>query len=221
MTAVNGTARGKAAIRNYGRIEMENTCEKKHVGGMIFFIDSESTEEVEFFDIRGQKVNPSIGDMPHSYRVTKEGNRPKFWVFNSRMRSYKRWMPDSTRYTYLETLEKLGSGAENTEKAIGAFGIIYGEDQDTIWDFIVEMRALKVGGCDDWFVPSMEEMVKLREFFMANKESDQFVDPFDITSLWSSSGRPNYLACYWSCYYQEFGCDNKYGDNTVCGVRAF
>ena len=53
MTTVNGTARGKAAILNYGRIEMENTCEKKQVGGRIFFIDSESTEEVEFFDIRG------------------------------------------------------------------------------------------------------------------------------------------------------------------------
>ena len=131
MTTVNGTASARAAIRNYGRIEMENTCEKKQVGGRIFFIDSESTEEVEFFDIRGRKVNPKVGSMPYSYRVTKEGDRPKFWVFNSRMGTWKRWIPYNARYTCLATLEKFGSGAENTEKAIEAFGIVYEKDQDT------------------------------------------------------------------------------------------
>ena len=221
MTAVNGTARGKAAIRNYGRIEMENTCEKKQVGGRIFFIDNESTEEVEFFDIRGRKVNPKVGSMPYSYRVTKEGDRPKFWVFNSRMGTWKRWIPYNTRYTCLATLEKFGSGAENTEKAIEAFGIVYGKDRDTIWDFIIEMRALKVCGCDDWFVPSREEMVKLREFFTANKGPDQLVDPFDITLLWSSSGPSSSYAWLWTYYDQAWGYSYKGNYFSVCGVRAF
>ena len=191
------------------------------VGGRIFYIDPESDEEVAFFDIERKEI-PAIGlgDMPYYYKVTKRGNRPKYWIYHHRFSDRRMWEPDDIDGVMVGTSEEFGKGAENTEKVLSKYGICTGEDKGTIWDYVLKMRSEGFGECDDWFIPSKGELFRLREFFRSEAaEMHCLTDVFNIGYLWSSSEYSSSIAWFWYCNLQVFA-GNKDNIYSVCGVRA-
>ena len=143
------------------------------VGGTIFWIDPDSDEEVEFFDQYGDLIpSVSIGDKPFAYRVTSQGQsgKDKYYVYHDQLFTSKRWTYyENGAYVYnsLGTKTGVGEGKKNTQIVMNAdSGKYITNDSNgyaTIWYTLQQARTNKYGGCDDWFVPSKDELAKLRD----------------------------------------------------------
>ena len=201
---------------------MVDTATLKRVGGRIFFIDPKSTECVRFYDESGKEIKSvKAGDMPCYYKVTrkKKGESPKFWVYNSNIAPWCRWMPYSADYKKHDTVTSFGSGFLNTD--IIMHETDYSKDEKTIWGELKKRNEQSEFGCNDWFVPSKDELLVMRDFFKEAKATLGLVDPFDLTWLWVSSEYSSTSAWYWSYFLQTFYYCSKHDNFSVLFVRAF
>lgn len=191
------------------------------VGGVIFFVDNQSDEQVEFFDRNDNPIEMvSVGDRPYRYRIVKRGDRPRFWVYAATTSKPLRWEPNDSRDECIGTSIDFGSGMDNTEKALDVFDIGK-KDQGTIWDFIKAMRDTKHLGCDDWFIPSKDEMDALR-YFLEDQAADlDLTNIFDIAWLWTSSEYSATGSWIWDYGDQDMSYYYKSSLHCVVGVRAF
>lgn len=142
------------------------------VGGIIFYIDDAADGIYEFFDEEGnllQSVN--VGDRPYAYRVVRAGTRDKYYVYHDEMYTSKRWTYYKDGAYVYDTIGSLGlgigSGKTNTATMMardnGAYVTANSNGMPTIWYQLQLTRQAKAGGCDDWFVPSREEIEELRK----------------------------------------------------------
>ena len=201
---------------------MVDTATLKRVGGRIFFIDPKSTECVRFYDENGKEIKSvKAGDMPFYYKVTrkKKGESPKFWVYNANIANWRRWMPFSAKYKKHDTVTSFGSGFFNTDTIMHETD--YSKDEDTIWGELRKRNEQSEFGCNDWFVPSKDEALVMRDFFKEAKATLGLVDPFDLTWLWVSSESSSTNAWYWDCSSQDFSSNSKDSNFSVLFVRAF
>ncbi len=161
----------------------------KHVGGKIFYVDDTSTAEYQFFDTDGNVITDVIGagSTPAYYLRTSEGNgKDKYYVYHDQaiigpMDTPLLWTyaeDGAAVYNSLGTSDGIGTGRANTELVMAADNGKYitndiddeyeakwydGMNCETVWYVIQQMRNEKVGGCDDWFVPSKSELEELRK----------------------------------------------------------
>ena len=142
------------------------------VGGTIFYIDDKADGKYEFFDADGNLIeNVQVGDRPSYYRVLEKGTKDKYYVYYDEMHMAKRWTylkDESFVYDAINSLGKgIGKGKTNTEIMMardnGAYVTANSSGCPTIWYQLQRARDAKVGGCDDWFVPSREEIEELRK----------------------------------------------------------
>jgi hypothetical protein len=107
------------------------------------------------------------------------------------------------------TKTKFGSGTENTKAMLNA-----GSDPAKMCD------TLHLGGFDDWYLPSKDEIKKIWESF---KDSDTLDFRKSITkaNYWTSSEYDKDYA--WSIYFGSgvIGCGNKLNGCYVRAIRAF
>ena len=141
------------------------------VGGTIFYIDDTADGEYQFFDANGNTIsNVSVGDKPYAYKVVTPGSKDKYYVYHDEVYDNLRWTyyKDGVYvYELLSISDNIGSGKTNTEivmtKDNGAYITADSNGLPTIWYRLQQARNAKVDGCDDWFIPSVDEAEELRK----------------------------------------------------------
>lgn len=132
----------------------------------------------------------------------------------------------------LGTSNSVGSGKTNTEvvmaKDNGAYIAMDFAGHSTIWHQLQQARLAKVGGCDDWFIPSKYEIEKLRLAIESGNITGGVIvgssyeeSIFTYKWLWSSSELSSRGA--WSWYFggQGWYASYKAISNSVFFTRAF
>ena len=206
------------------------------VGGPIFYIDDAAGGEYEFFDANGNVIEDvSVGDRPYAYRVVKKGSKDKYYVYHDEVYSNLRWTyckEDNYAYKSLGTSGDRGSGKTNTEIVMsednGAYIAKDSKGYPTIWYQLQQVRNAEVGGCDDWFIPSVYEVNELRVAIksgsitggkIAGSSYDKSV--FSKKWLWSSSEYSSQRAWFWHYHSQNWYDLTKYISLSVFFARAF
>ena len=203
------------------------------VGGTIFFIDNTADGKYEFFDIDGNLMeNVQVGDRPHTYRVVEKGSKDKYYVYHDKVYSGLWTYSEKGSYAYdlLDTSEDIGSGKTNTEKAMAndSYITVDAKGYPTIWYQLQQVRDDKAGGCDDWFVPSVDEFEELRKAVESGSVrggiiagSSYNTSVFKNKHLWSSSETSLMSAWYWDYEDQYWEGIGKNGLFSVLFARAF
>ena len=208
-------------------------ADARPVGGTIFFIDNTADGKYEFFDIDGNPMeNVQVGDRPHTYRVVEKGSKDKYYVYHDRVYSglWTYYEKGSYAYDLLDTSEDIGSGKANTEKAMANDSYVTADAKGypTIWYQLQQARNDKAGGCDDWFVPSVDEFEELRKAVESGSVTGGIVagssyntSVFRNKYLWSSSEVSLLGAYAWDREDQYWDGVGKYGRFSVLFARAF
>ena len=158
--------------RQYERIKIASAvivADANPVGGTIFYIDNTADGTYEFYDTDGNTIeNVDVGDKPYAYKVVTPGTKDKYYVYHDELYegNWTYYKDGAYVYEYLGMSESIGSGKTNTEtvmaKDSGAYITADSNGFPTIWYLLQQARDAKVGGCDDWFVPSRDEGEELR-----------------------------------------------------------
>ena len=206
------------------------------VGGTIFYIDETADGVYEFFDEDGNLLkNVQVGDKPYSYRVIKKGFKDKYYVYHDKVYDNVRWAywkDNDYVYEFLNTSNDGGLGKTNTEtvmsKDSGAYITSDSNGIPTIWYKLQQVRNARVGGCDDWFVPSrgeiliLKDAIKLGDITGGIIAGSSYNESIFITKwLWSSSEYNSQRAWHWSDYYQTWYYYYKSNIDSVFFIRAF
>lgn len=201
----------------------------KLVGGTIFYIDDTSDGEYQFFDSWGSPIeNVRVGDRPYYYRVIKKGSKDKYYVYHDEVYDNLRWTYyKNKKYVYEDVYESLStfrSGKINTETVMakdnGAYITADSNGSPTIWYQLQKVRNDKVGGCDDWFIPSGWEAERLRRAIKAGAVTGGIIagssyeeSVFSKKDIWSSSEWSDQDSWFWYC-------DGQFWYN-YCGSYSF
>ena len=203
------------------------------VGGTIFYIDDTADGTYEFFDVNGNVIEDvQVGDKPYAYRIVTPGTKDKYYVYYDKR--YKgSWASEHDYYVYdsLGTSTSIGSGKTNTEivmtKDDGAYVSVDAKGKPTIWSQLEQARNEKVGGCDDWFVPSMKEIDELRLAIKSGAitggavaGSSYYASVF-AEHIWSSSEFSAGSTWGWSYRCQCWGDFGRHGRHFAFFTRAF
>ena len=222
--------------RNEGTSSTEVISGVKRVGGTIFFIDDTADGEYQFFDTWGNPIeNVQVGDRPYYYRVIKKGSKDKFYVYHDDIYKDLRWTYfENKGYAYesLSTSKNTGSGKTNTEIVIakdsGTNVRANSNRLPTIWFRLQQVRSDKGTGCDDWFVPSIDELELLRLAIKSGSVTGGIIagssynnSVFNNRWIWSSSEFLSQRAWYWHYANQCWDGGNKGLDFSVIFTRAF
>lgn len=207
----------------------------KPVGGTIFYIDETADGKYEFFDADGNVIeNVQVGDKPYACRVVEKGSKDKYYVYHDNVYRglWTYYEKGSYAYDLLDTSEDIGSGKTNTEKAMakdnGAYVTADSDGYPTIWYQLQRVRSAEAGGCDDWFVPSVDEFEELRKAVESGSVrggiiagSSYNTSVFKNKHLWSSSETSLLSAYAWGGEDQYWDGVGKYGLFSVLFARAF
>ena len=206
------------------------------VGGTIFYIDDTADGEYQFFDVDGSSIeNVQVGDRPYAYKVVSSGSKDKYYVYYDKLYEglWTYCKSDDCVLESLGTSNNVGSGKTNTEVVMAKDnGAYIAENPDwhpTIWYQLQQARLTKVGGWDDWFIPSKYEIDELRLAVesgnitggtIAGSSYEESI--FTYKWIWSSSENSSQDAWVWGYYSQCWG--NGYGkgsSDSVFFARAF
>ena len=223
-------------LYRHGTSSTEVISGVKPVGGTIFYIDDTADGEYQFFDTWGNLIeNVRVGDRPYYYRVIKKGSKDKYYVYYDEVFDKLRWTyykDNNYVHESLSTSGNTGSGKANTEivmaKDSGTYITPDSNRTSTIWYRLQQVRSDKGTGCDDWFVPSIDELELLRLAIKSGSVTGGIVagssynkSIFNNKWLWSSSEFLSQRAWYWHHVHQCWDGGNKGLDSSVIFTRAF
>ena len=194
------------------------------VGGKIFYIDDTADGTYLFYDVGGNPIpEVSVGSTPRSYTVLTAGSKDKYYVYHDAIYDSLTWGMSGT--TTGATGTEIGTGKSNTAKLLATDAV---SSTDTIWYKLQQIRNASTGGCNDWFVPSKDEIEKLRLAVNSGSITGGAIAGSSYTGsvfkhqyLWSSSEYSNQYAWFWYYSSQSWDYDGKYGGNSVFFARAF
>ena len=194
------------------------------VGGKIYYIDDTADGTYLFYDVGGNPIpEVSVGSTPRSYTVLTAGSKDKYYVYHDKLYTSLTW--GKSGITTGATGTAIGTGKSNTAILL-ATNVV--SSTSTIWYQLQQIRNASTGGCNDWFVPSKDEIEKLRlavnsgsitEGTIAGSSYEESV--FKRKYLWSSSEYTNENTWCWSTHYQDWRAFGKYNDYSVFFARAF
>lgn len=223
-------------LYRHGTSSTEVISGVKPVGGTIFYIDDTADGEYQFFDADGSVIgNVQIGDRPYYYRVVKKGSKDKYFVYYDEVFDRLRWTYcEDNNYVHesLSTSKNTGSGKANTEIVMAKdSGIYVTPDSNrlpTVWHRLQQVRSDGGTGCDDWFVPSIDELELLRLAIKSGSVTGGIIagssynnSVFNKKWFWSSSEFLSQRAWYWHHVHQCWGGGNKGLDFSAIFTRAF
>ena len=194
------------------------------VGGKIFYIDDTADGTYLFYDVGGNPIpEVSVGSTPRSYTVLTAGSKDKYYVYHDELYTSLTW--DKSGTTTGATGTEIGTGKSNTAKLLATDAV---SSTNTIWYKLQQIRNASTGDCNDWFVPSKDEIEKLRLAINSGSitggaiaESAYAGPVFKSKYLWSSSEYTSKDAWYWSSYYLDWRTSGKFNDYLVFFARAF
>ena len=222
--------------QNEGISTTDVISDVKLVGGTIFYIDDTAGGEYQFFDTWGNLLeNVQVGDRPYYYKVIKKGSKDKYFAYYDEVFDKLRWTYcEGNDYVHesLSTSKNIGSGKANTEIVIAKDSGIYTTPDSnrlpTIWHRLQQVRSDGGTGCDDWFVPSIDELELLRLAIKSGSVTGGTIagssynkSIFNSKWLWSSSEFLSQRAWYWHHVHQCWDGGNKGLDSSVIFTRAF
>ena len=202
------------------------------VGGTIFYIDDTADGEYEFFDAYGNVIESvQVGDRPYAYRVVKKGPADKYYVYHDEVYDKLEWTYYNGDVPVYESLDDtsgdIGSGKITTGIAMAKDNGAY-ITANTIWYQLQMIRDAKVGGCNDWFIPSVYEINELREAILLGSVTGGKIagsyygeSIFGTKWLWSSSEDSVRESWHWSSNGQNWYTYGKNFNNSVFFARAF
>ena len=223
-------------LYRHGTSSTEVVSGVKPVGGTIFYIDDTADGEYQFFDTWGNSVeNVQVGDRPYYYKIIKKGSKDKYFVYYDEVFDRLRWTYcEGNDYVHesLSTSKNIGSGKANTEIVMAKDSGIYTTPDSnrlpTIWHRLQQVRSDKGTGCNDWFVPSIDELELLRLAIKSGSVTGGTIagssynkSIFNSKWLWSSSEFLSQRAWYWHHVHQCWDGGNKGLDSSVIFTRAF
>ena len=223
-------------LYRHGTSSTEVISDVKPVGGTIFYIDDTADGEYQFFDTWGNPVeNVQVGDRPYYYKIIKKGSKDKYFVYYDEVFDRLRWTYcEGNDYVHesLSTSKNIGSGKANTEIVIAKDSGVYTTPDSnrlpTIWHRLQQVRSDKGTGCNDWFVPSIDELELLRLAIKSGSVTGGTIagssynkSIFNSKWLWSSSEFLSQRAWYWHHVHQCWDGGNKGLDSSVIFTRAF
>ncbi len=223
-------------LYRHGTSSTEVISGVKPVGGTIFYIDDTADGEYQFFDTWGNPVeNVQVGDRPYYYKIIKKGSKDKYFVYYDEVFDRLRWTYcEGNDYVHesLSTSKNTGSGKMNTEivmaKDSGTYVTPDSNRLPTIWHRLQQVRSDGGTGCDDWFVPSIDELELLRLAIKSGSVTGGTIagssynnSAFNKKWLWSSSEFLSQRAWYWHHVHQCWDGGNKGLDSSVIFTRAF
>ena len=207
------------------------------VGGTIFYIDDTADGVYEFFDADGSVIeNVDVGDKPYAYKVITPGFKDKYYVYHDELYEGRWTYFDNDGMGYvvesLGTSTGVGSGKTNTETVMtkdnGAYITADSNRIPTIWYRLQQARLAKAGGCNDWFVPSKQEIEELRLAVESGSitggvaaGSSYNTSVFKSNALWSSSEDGGPSAWNWFNNAQRYLSTSKTEQAYVFFTRAF
>ena len=190
---------------------------RKKVGGILFYIDSTADGTYTFYNGEGTQVAaPTVGTdcTDWEYEVTG-ASKDKFYIVNNEKSETRRiWGGYETPFIGASGTA-IGTGKTNTATAIGSVADVAG----SIWEYIRTMRTNEVGGCDDWFIGSKDELEALR--ISGAGDSAAW---FSGNTIWSSSEFSASRVWVWyqgSSAWTTGVSGEKTNAEYVCGIRAF
>lgn len=220
---------------NTEALESTLVSDTNAVGGTIFYIDDTADGEYQFFDVDGSLIeNVRVGDRPYAYKVVSPGSKDKYYAYYDKLYegSWTYCKSDDYVLESLDTSNSVGSGKTNTEVVMAKDNRAY-IDMDfaghsTIWHQLQQARLIKVGGCNDWFIPSKYEIDELRLAVesgnitggtIAGSSYEESI--FTYKWLWSSNEYSSRLAWLWDCNIQNWTSRSKNFNASVFFIRAF
>ena len=231
IRTVNHPCKEESGIDAFFKGITSITIDVHSVGGTIFYIDATSDGVYEFFDGYGNLIeNVQVGDRPYYYRVVKKGPADKYYVYHDAVYDKLEWTyykGDVPVYESLGTSGDEGSGKITTGIAMAKDNGAY-ITANTIWYQLQMIRDAKVGGCNDWFIPSVYEINELREAILLGSVTGGKIagsyygeSIFGNKWLWSSSEDSVRESWHWSSNGQNWYTYGKNFNNSVFFIRAF
>ena len=194
------------------------------IGGKIFYIDDTADGTYLFYDVGGNLMpDVSVGNPPGSYTVLTAGSKDKCYVYQDAIYDSLQWGKFDTSIGATDTA--IGTGKSNTAILLATDAV---SSTDTIWYKLQQIRNASTGGCNDWFVPSMKEIEKLRLAVnsgsitggtIAGSSYEESV--FKSKNLWSSSEQEAKYSWKWFYDRQHWFSTYKSINDSVFFVRAF
>ena len=193
------------------------------VGGTIFYIDSSADGVYEFYDINGELISDvAVGDKPYSYKVVTPGSKDKYYILHDELYSDLVWTyfkDSSYAYTSLGiTGTAIGTGKSNTATVLaaddGAYITADSNGYPTIWYKLQQARDAFIGGNNDWFVPSKDEIEEVRKLGL-------LASWFLSGGIWSSREYAAQFSWHWYYYNQYWNTNYKGNPYSVFFARAF
>lgn len=187
------------------------------VGGIIFYINTSSTNTYRFYNAQGQEVSaPSVGTDCTGWAYYKSGTDvDKFYAYYpTRLSSPARsWGSGITAGAYDDSI---GSGKTNTQKVLA---VTSAPPEGCIWQYIIYMRNNNINGCNDWFVGCPTEYDQLRN--SGTTGASWFTDSAGL--VWSSrENESNTLnAFFWNKNNSRWTTVAKHSTMALIPIQAF
>ena len=211
------------------------------VGGTIFYIDDKADGVYEFYDVQGNVIeNVQVGDRPYAYKVISPGSKDKYYVYHDELYKGLTWTYagdcEYDAYKAAGTAACMYSGKTNTDRVMTRSNktclIAIPNKSPTIWYQLQQMNAARVGGCNDWFIPSISEIEELMLAVQSGNVTGGTVagssyedSVFGTKYIWSSTEASSYHGDYsawiWNAGYQCMHDSPKNHEFAMLIARAF
>lgn len=201
------------------------------VGGKIFYIDDTATDRTyHFYNNRGVEIpEVHVGDEVFAYSVTGTGAKDKFYVYYPSVFTLTRWTyKNGDSYTYTQFVAPMGNRAIGQGKTISAqvmsadSGAYIAENVDgnpTAWYRIKQINDAKANGCDDWYMPSQNELEAL--YNAQNASSEYIARTLFDNNIWTVSEDNSQVVRYLPSSNHTFTTIMKSANCAVLPIRSF
>lgn len=195
--------------------------------GKIFYIDESVDSVYHFYDRNGEEITDvQVGDSPYAYTVDGDTTKKKYYVCHETNTSARWTYNNGSAWVYNEvggTSNDIGKGKLNTDIVMAASSGAYikadsagdGSNVPTIWYVIKQLRDNNVGGSNDWYAASREEIRKAEQ--AVDRNGNHVVNTSNSSFSSSESGANN----AWEWHNNDIMAMGKGSTGKVIGVRSF
>lgn len=193
------------------------------VGGRIFYIDPDSDETVKFYDAQGTELQSvAVGDTPTYYKVTSAGvsGKDKYYIYNQNTGTGA-WGYNEIATSVTST--SFGDGKTNTASILNVTDTS-SYASTSLWAWLVTQNNNELGGCDDWYIGTREELKKLKSYLDANADGTTIINFFLSQDVYAAAESSSFSTTHADSYETSgtWGYSSKTHSEYLCvAIRSF